>query len=165
LRLRLARSRFTPQFNVLLETIAMLLRDLHNNLDYKRGISPVAATTDNTAAVSQILDMQGLAGAEFVILTGTESDADATFAVTADESDASDLSGSNSVDPTDLIGTVALASFTFSDDNKVFKLGFRPSGKRYKRVTITPSNNTGNFFVAGVWITQPLMLPTANPPA
>jgi len=45
----------------------------------------------------------------------------------------------------------------------VFKLGFRPSGKRYKRVTITPVNNTGNAFVAGVWLTRPLFAPTRNP--
>lgn len=144
----------------------MELRDLHNNLDYKRGLSPVVAGTDNTAMVSQILDMQGLTGAEFVIITGVNTDADATFAVLAEEGDISSLSDNTTVDPTDLIGTAVLASFTFADDNKVFKLGFRASGKRYKRVTITPANNgAGNIYVAGVWITAPMLVPTANPPA
>lgn len=143
-----------------------MLRDLHNNLDYKRGLSPVAAGTDNTAMVSQILDMQGLDGAEFVIITGVNTDADATFTVLAEESDASDLSGNTAIDDADLIGTEVLASFTFADDNKVFKLGFRNSGKRYKRVTVTPAGNgAGNIYVAGVWITAPQMVPTANPPA
>jgi hypothetical protein len=37
-------------------------------------------------------------------------------------------------------------------------------GKRYKRVTITPANNTGNVFVAAVWVTKPPLTPTPNPP-
>jgi hypothetical protein len=142
----------------------MLLRDLHNNLDYKRGLSPVAAVTNNTAFVSTILDMQGLSGAEFVILTGSLADADATFTVLVEEGDNSALSDNTTIDATDLLGTAALASFLFSDDDKVFKIGFRASGKRYKRVTITPANNTGNAFVAGVWVTAPTLVPTANPP-
>ena len=64
----------------------------------------------------------------------------------------------------DLLGLETQAGFDFSADNKVFKLGFRPSGKRYKRVTITSANNTGNAFVAGVWVTRPLFAPTPNPP-
>lgn len=141
------------------------MTDLMNNLDFKRGLSPVAAVTNNTAFVSQILDMQNLDSAVFAIITGSLADADATFTVLAEEGDVSTLSDNTTVDPTDLVGTAALASFLFSDDDKVFKLGFRPSGKRYKRVTITPANNTGNAFVAGVWITRPRILPTANPPA
>lgn len=139
--------------------------DLLDNIDLKRGLSPVAATTDNTAYVSQIVDMQGTNGAVFAILCGSLADADATFTVLAEEGDASNLSDNTTVDPTDLNGTVALAGFDFSADNKVFKIGFRPSGKRYKRVTITPASNTGNVFIAGIWITRPLMRPTANPPA
>jgi hypothetical protein len=140
------------------------MKDLFNNLDFKRAIAPAAAITDNTAAVSQILDMQGLSGAVFAILTGLETDADATFTVLAEEGDQANLSDNTTVGATDLLGTAALASFLFSDDNKMFKLGFQASGKRYKRVTITPANNTGNFFVAATWITRPLLRPSANPP-
>lgn len=142
------------------------MRDLLDNLDFKRGLSPVAAGTDNTAMVSQIFDMQGQGGAVFAILTGVNTDADATFAVLAEEGDVSNLSDNTTVAAADLVGTAVLASFTFADDNKVFKLGFQASGKRYKRVTITPTgNNSGNIFVAGVWISRPLMRPSANPPA
>ncbi len=139
--------------------------DLFDNINLKRGLSPAAATTDNTAYVSQILDMQGLSGAVFVILTGSLADADATFAVTADEGDASNLSDAASVNANDLLGTLALAGFTFASDDSCFKLGFRGGGKRYKRVTITPSANTGNAFINGVWITAPLLVPAPNPPA
>ena len=61
------------------------MRELHDNIDVKRGISPAAATTDNTPFVSQILDMQGLSSAEFIILCGALTDADATFTVLAEE--------------------------------------------------------------------------------
>ena len=139
--------------------------DLFDNINFKRGLSPVAATTDNTAYVSQILDMQGLSGALFAILTGALADADATFAATADEGDASNLSDAAPVNANDLLGTLALAGFTFANDDSVFKIGFRGGGKRYKRVTVTPSNNTGNAFINGVWITAPLIVPAPNPPA
>jgi hypothetical protein len=140
------------------------MHELHNNIDVKRGISPAVATTDNTPFVSQILDMQGQHSAEFLILCGSLADADATFTVLAEEGENSGLSDSTPVDDRDLVGLEAQAGFDFSADNKVFKLGFRPSGKRYKRVTITPANNTGNAFIAGVWITRPLMGPAPNPP-
>lgn len=140
------------------------MRELHDNIDVKRGISPAAATTDNTAFVSQILDTQGIYSAEFVILCGSLADADVTFVVLAEEGEQANLADNTAVDDKDLVGLEVTASFDFSADNKVFKLGFRPSGKRYKRVTITPANNTGNAFIAGVWITRPLLTPTPNPP-
>ncbi len=140
------------------------MRDLLNNIDLKRGILPAAAVTDNTAFVSQILDVRGLNSATFAILTGSLADADATFTVLVEEGDQANLADAAAVADDDLIGTEALASFTFADDNKVFKVGYR-GGKRYVRVTVTPSNNTGNAFVAGLWITEPLIRPSANPPA
>jgi hypothetical protein len=143
---------------------SLAMRELHDNIDVKPGIFPAAATTDNTPFVSQILDMQNLQSAEFIILTGALADADATFTVLAEEGEQANLSDHTAVDDRDLLGLETQASFDFSADNKVFKLGFRPSGKRYKRVTITPANNTGNAFVAGVWVTKPLMAPTPNPP-
>jgi hypothetical protein len=140
------------------------MRELHDNIDVKPGIVPAAAITDNTPFISQILDMQGLQSAEFVILTGALTDADATFTVLADEGEQANLSDNTAIDDRDLLGLESQASFTFAADNKVFKLGLRPSGKRYKRVTITPANNTGNAFVAGIWLTRPFMVPTPNPP-
>lgn len=142
-----------------------MLHELHNNIDVKRGIAPAAAIVDNTPFVSQILDMQGLQTAEFLILCGSLADADATFTTLAEEGDDPALADHTGIAAGGLIGTAALASFDFSADNKVFKLGFNAGAKRYKRVTITPANNSGNAFVAGVWITVPLLRPTANPPS
>jgi hypothetical protein len=143
----------------------MASRDLHNSIHVKRGISPAAAIADNTPFVSQIVDTAGYESAEFVILTGALADADATFAVLVEDGDVANLSDAAAVADAQLLGTEAQAGFTFADDDKVFKIGYR-GPKRYARVTITPANNLGNAFVAGVWILgNPRSAPTSNPPA
>lgn len=137
--------------------------DLMNRLAPKRGLSPVAATTDNTAYVSQIFDMQGMLGVAFLILIGALADADATFTVLVEEGNASNLSDAAAVADADLNGTEALAGFTFAADDTVRKIGYH-GAKRYVRVTITPANNTGNVFLAGVWVGLPEDKPAPNPP-
>ena len=103
--------------------------------------------------------------AKIVVPEGTQDvPVNQLIAVLAEEGEQANLSDNTAVDDRDLLGLESQASFTFAADNKVFKLGLRPSGKRYKRVTITPANNTGNAFVAGVWVTRPFMVPTSNPP-
>ena len=142
-----------------------MARDIHNNLHVRRGISPAAATVDNTPFVSQIADLAGYEAAEFVILTGGLVDADATFTTLFEHGDAANLSDAATPGADLLLGTAAQASFLFSDDDKVFKIGYR-GPKRYARVTITPAANTGNAFVAGVWVLgHPRNRPTSNPPA
>jgi len=140
------------------------MRDLINCLDFKRGLSPAAAVTNNTAFVSQIFDTRGMSGALFAFATGSLADTDATFTVLAEEGDNASLTDNTAVADANLLGTEALAAPLFSDDNKVFKLGFVDT-KRYLRVTITPANNTGDVYIAGMWIGCPLIRPSANPPA
>ncbi|MEY5098714.1 MAG: hypothetical protein RJA36_1433 [Pseudomonadota bacterium] len=123
------------------------VHELHNSLDYAVGLAPVAAAqTDNTALVSAIIDSQDLETFEFVIMTGTLADADATFAVTMDHGDAANLSDAAAAPTECLIGTLAAAGFTFAADSAIRKIGVVPrkgAGKRYWRLTVTPSNNTG----------------------
>lgn len=143
------------------------MKDLHNNIDPKRAISPQAARTDNTAIVSEILDMQGAEAAELIIQLGANTDANATFALLMEHSDASDLSGGEAVPDSQLLGTEALAGFTAADDdNKVKKIGY-VGNKRYVRATITPTgNDSGNIFLAATWLRGGLRnVPAANPPA
>lgn len=143
----------------------MPVRDLHNNINVRPGLAPLAtALADNTAQVSTIADTLGFESIEYIILTGILADVDATFAVTMDESDASNMSGSNAVAAADLLGTYALASFTFAADGAAFKIGY-VGNRRYVRVTITPANNTGAAPIAGAWIYgHAAVKPTANPP-
>lgn len=131
------------------------MRDLHSRIKVDKAIAPVVVT-DNTAQVSSIIDLKGFDAAEFVIVTGNLADADATFAVTIDEGDDAALADAASVGANDLLGTTALASFTFADDNSTKKLGYRGS-KRYIRLTITPSANTGNAPLAAVCVKSKAM--------
>ena len=141
------------------------MRDLMNTIHTVNAIPPIAARTDNTAIVSSIIDTLGFGSLTFALAIGTNTDANATFAVTMDEGDASDLSGSNAVAAADLVGTYALAGYTFADDTETRKIGYI-GNKRYVRLTVTPSgNDAGNIFLAGVAILgNPSRQPTANPP-
>lgn len=143
------------------------MRELMSKLDFKRGVSPVAAGTDNTAVTSQIIDTLGYDSLTFAIILGANTDTNATFAVTMAESDDSGMSGSNAVAAGDIAGTLALASFTAAaDDNKIKKVGYL-GNKRYVQLTITPTgNDSGNIFLAVLAILGNAHLqPSANPPA
>jgi len=143
------------------------MKDLANIITPKRVISPVS-TEAGTALVGQIIDKKGFESVTYVIATGSIGDADATFTVLLEEGDAAAMGDAAAVADADLLGTEALASFIFSDDNKCFKLGYIGS-KRYTRLTITPSGNSGTpsaALVSAVAILgHPAIAPTANPPA
>lgn len=140
------------------------MRDLMNNIHVARAISPAAATTDNTAWVSQIIDTKGFDSLTFLINTGSLADADATFAVLIEDGDDSGLSDNAAVADKFLLGTEALAGFNYGDDNEVRKIGYI-GPKRYVRMTITPSGNSGNAFVSAVAVLgHPNLAPTINPP-
>jgi hypothetical protein len=141
------------------------MRDMLNNVHPLSAIPPIAARTDNTAIVSSIIDTKGYDSLTWLIVTGTNTDVNATFAVTMDESDDSGMSGSNAVAAADIVGTYALAGFNFADDNETRKIGYGGS-KRYVRLTITPSgNDSGNIFLAAIALLgHPAQRATANPP-
>jgi hypothetical protein len=141
------------------------VRDLFNHINLKPVINPAAGPTDNTAQVGAIIDKQGFNSVTYVISTGTLADADATFAVTLTESNDSGMAGATAVAAKDLLGTLALAGFIFSDDGKCRKVGYIGS-MRYTQLTITPTNNTGAAPMSAVAILgHPSLQPTANPPA
>jgi len=130
----------------------MPTRDLHNSIHVSRGLSPQVQTNADTAFVSQILDTAMYESAEFLILTGSMTDTNATFTVLVEDGDVSNLSDNAAVDDKFLLGTETAATFRFDDDNEVRKIGYVGS-KRYVRVTITPSgNNSGDINIAGVWL-------------
>jgi len=124
------------------------MRDLLNDLQFKRGLSPVASGADNTPLVSQIIDRLGYDSAGFVIATGALPDVDATFTVLVEHGDAANLSDAAAVADEELIGQdpasastpEVQAGFTFAADDNVRKIGYRGT-KRYLRLTITPAAN------------------------
>jgi len=124
------------------------MRDLHNNVEVRRAISPVSVA-DNTAQVSQIIDMQGFRSLEFAIAIGSVADADATFAVLVEDGDNSGLSDAAAVSDDNLLGTEATAGFQFDDDDETRKIGYRGT-KRYVRLTITPAANASAALMSAV---------------
>ncbi len=127
------------------------MRDLANHLTFKRAISPQAARTDNTAIVSQIIDLSGFQKMCFALNIGANTDTNATFAVLVEHGNVANLSDAAPVPDSQLTGTEAQASFTAADDdNATRKIGY-VGAKRYVRLTITPSgNDSGNIFVTAL---------------
>ena len=143
------------------------MRDLMNDIDPKVAIVPTVAT-DNTALVGENIDKTGYDSVTFIIAAGTLADADATFATLLEHADdnGSGAPGAFAAVPDDeLVGTEALAGFTFAEDKKCRKLGYI-GGKKWTRLTVTPSGNAGSAPIAAVAILgHPNVKPTANPPA
>ena len=128
-----------------------MLRDMHNTVKYSLAMPPKAAVTDNTAFVSEICDTANFGSVEFVGIHGTNADADATYTILVEDGDNASLTDNAAVDDAYLLGTEAGAAIDFADDNTTFKIGYI-GPKRYVRVTVTPANNTGNAFIAGIWV-------------
>lgn len=135
------------------------MRDLYDNIGVRRVISPVVVS-NSTAAVGQVIDGLAFESVTYLIATGTLADTDATFAVLLEHSD-DDNTGFDAVPNAGLIGTVSAASFDFDDDDAVRKLGYI-GGKRYTRLTITPSGNSGNAPIAAIAVLgHPHLAPVA----
>lgn len=139
------------------------MKDLISKIHPKRAISPVSVA-DNTAQVGQIIDRQGFNSLTYLIAIGSVADADATFAVLLEHGDDAALADAAAVPDIDLIGTEALAGFTFADDDEARKLGYKGI-KRYTRLTITPANNASAALISAIALLgHPEQLPTPNPP-
>ena len=140
------------------------MKDNFNEINVKRVLSP-ASVADNTAQVGEIVDSKGFNSLTYLIATGSLADADATFTVLLEDGAAANLSDAVAVADAYLLGTEALASFIFSDDNKCFKLGYI-GNKRYTRLTITPGGNASAALLSAVAVLGEAQIqPTANPPA
>lgn len=135
------------------------MRDLHNNVKVTPVIHPVAIVNANGVTTSDTIDTQGFQSIEFAIHMGA-SDGTLTPAVYA--GDASDMSDEAAVtDASELLGTIAGATFAATDDNKVKKIGYRGS-KRYVRIKITQAaSTTGTFFSAVAIQGHPVSAPVA----
>lgn len=136
------------------------MRDMKNNIAFRSVITP-RVVSDNTASVGAVIDRLGFESVTYTIQTGTLADADATFAVLLEESDASDMTGGNAVADADMLGTEAAAGFQFDDDGETRLLGY-VGHKRYTRLTITPTGNSGSApIAAGVILGHPASAPVA----
>ena len=142
------------------------MRDLSDNIHPVLAMPPKAATVDNTAYISGIIDRFGYDSLTYILLTGTEADADATFAVTLEHGNDPALADTTQVtDPNQMTGTLTLAGFNFANDNVCRKLGYI-GPCRYTRLTVTPANNSANVFLSAIALLgHAHNAPTPNPPA
>lgn len=130
------------------------MRDMVNNIQVKRAISPVSVS-DDTAQVSEIIDRLGYDSLTFMIAIGSIADANATFAVLLEDGDQANLSDNAAVADADMIsqtpGTApeTAAAFQYDDDNEVRKVGY-VGNKRYVRLTITPSGNASGALLSAI---------------
>jgi hypothetical protein len=123
-------------------------RDLHSNITLRTAIPPISIAT-NVATLSSIIDRQGYESLEFLILSGLITSGTAVFTVSIAHGESPTLADGAAVDPTQLLGTPAGASFTFANPSSQFRIGYI-GGKRYVQLTITTSSNAAAALLAAV---------------
>lgn len=139
-------------------------RDLMNNIHPVVAIAPVVVS-DGTAQVSAAIDVRHYKSVTFIILLGTLADSDATWAVTVKEGSDSTQGNHTAVADTDLIGTEALAGFTYADDGECRKIGYK-GDQDYVSIEIDDvTANSGNAPMAVLCLLEPYERPASNPPA
>lgn len=138
--------------------------DLMNNIHPVVAIAPVVVT-DGTAQVSAAIDVRQYKSVTFIVLLGTLADADATWAVTVKEGSTSTQGNHTAVADADLIGTEALAGFTFGDDGECRKIGYKGSADYVSIEIDDVTANSGNAPMAVLCLLEPYQTPAANPPA
>ncbi len=106
-----------------------------------RVVSSPAVLADSTTVVSSVVDTANRLSLDFAVITGVLADADATFDIQMFEGNASDMSDEVACPAIHIIGTIE--DFIFSDDGIVKSFGYRGI-KRYVRVKIVPTGNTGS---------------------
>lgn len=139
------------------------MKDLHDNIHTVQVLAPVSFSA-NVAMVGAIVDRQGFDSLEYSIALGTNAGAAGTYTVLLEHGDAANLSDAATVAAPDLLGTIANASWVYTDASKTRKLGY-VGGKRYTRMTITPASNAAAVLVGVTAILgNPVNAPTVNPP-
>ena len=118
------------------------MRDTYNNLKFVTAIAPLA-DGDNTPLVGAIISNAGFQSLTYAIQTGIIADADATFAVLLEHGNNADLSDAVAAPDESLLGSEALAGFTFANDGVTRKLGYI-GDMAFTRLTITPTGNSGS---------------------
>lgn len=137
------------------------MNDAFTSVTPRNAIAPLSQA-GNAAIVGAIIDTQGYAETLYVINTGVIVTEGASYAVLLEDGNDPALADHAPV-VAGLQGTAALADFTGAG-NQSFKIGVT-NQKRYNRLTITPTGNTGAALLSAVALLQrPTLSPTPNPP-
>lgn len=143
--------------------------DLHNQIDVRRCIHPLAIGA-NATKTGKIIDRQGYGGLEFLLSYGAVTTTGTIVTAVCFEGDVTGTM--TSVADADLLGTEALASLLASatrtsgvSKHVTKKLGYKGS-KRYVRVDLVQTGVTSVGCVSvDALLFNPALSPTANPSA
>lgn len=124
------------------------MRDLMSEIKVVPAIA-AATVTNNTPPTEIEVDRLGYESLTFAVLLGTLADTDATFVATLTDSNTSG-SGYAAVD-SDYVVYGSETTWDYSADGVCKKIGYIGK-KRYVKLTITPTNNSGNAPIAAIAI-------------
>ncbi len=138
-----------------------IVHELISNTVIEQGLGPLTQTGD-APMVGAVVDTRDSQHVAFFIQTGALATPGATFAITVQHGDAANLSDAIAADPACLVGSLSGAAFTGANANSTRKLGYSPgkgAGRRYVRLTITPTGNTGAAAISVAAVKLPLRTP------
>lgn len=139
------------------------MKDILDSIHTVQVLAPVSFA-NNTPLVGNIVDRAGFDSLVYSIALGTNAGTAGTYTVLLEEGDSPTLADASTVTATSLSGSIANASWSYTDVNKTRKLGYTGS-KRYTRMTITPASNSAAALVSVTAVLgNPAMAPTSNPP-
>lgn len=139
------------------------MKDILNSVHTVQALAPVSFSNNNPL-VGNIIDRAGFDSLVYSIALGANAGAAGTYTVLLEEGNSPTLADASTVAATDLNGSIANASWAFTDVNKTRKLGYTGS-KRYTRMTITPASNSAAALASVTAILgNPVVSPTSNPP-
>jgi hypothetical protein len=140
----------------------MASQEIHNDV-LQSVARNVAAITTNTTSAGNIIDMRGYDALEFVVFTGAYTDG--TYTPLIEESDASDMSGSNAVADADLVGTDITsgqeAAAALAAANTAKRIGY-VGDKRYVRLSFVSTSVSSGATVGAIALRgKPRVAPVA----
>lgn len=124
----------------------MKIHEMHNNVELRRVVAPVAVGTTGTGKTGEIIDRQGYGGVEFLVGYGAVTATSAVFSVTIMEGDTT--GALTSVADADLIGTELAAGLAAavrvdgSTEKVIKKVGYK-GNKRYVQANISSTATAG----------------------
>jgi hypothetical protein len=130
------------------------MQDLHNTIHTTPAINPQASTGASSAVIGAIIDTQGYDAIEFVLQTGTLYSG-STWTPSLEYGNDSALADTASVATTELIGTLAGATFVqaSSGSNATKRIGYAARSvarKRYLRLTMTASSGGSSSTIGAI---------------
>jgi hypothetical protein len=142
----------------------MAVKDLHSEISVRIAIAP-QSQSGNIALQSGLIDRKGGSGGafealEFLIASGAIASGSATFTTTLTHGDLANGADQAAVASTDLLGTLAGASFTFASPNTTFRVGYI-GARRFCQLTITIASNAAAALISALALLGvPQTLPT-----